>query len=272
MTVNRRNLYIAGLVSCVLLICAAAFYSFLPAKNADAVGGKFAAEPANVDVMLMSSLPLVFGEGADISDMLKSDGPPHPFYEMLQSGYNITPVDSLALPGSSLKTGGPDILILAQPRPLTPEELVTLDDWVRGGGHVLIFADPLLMWHSEYPLGDKRRPQAVSLLTPIFTRWGLDFVFDYNPVLRVTEFDADNVAPGTERVVTITAGTFMPVAGHNPANGVCNISMPPVMARCQIGKGQAIVVADADMLDTEFFANESNRLFVGNLISELAPR
>ena len=49
---------------------------------------------------------------------------------------------------------------------------------MRGGGRVLLFADPMLTRHSAFALGDRRRPQDVVLLSPILARWRLELQFD----------------------------------------------------------------------------------------------
>ena len=45
-------------------------------------------------------------------------------------------------------------MLLAHPMAQTADALVDLDRWVRGGGRVLLLADPRLEWPSERPLGD----------------------------------------------------------------------------------------------------------------------
>ena len=49
---------------------------------------------------------------------------------------------------------------MAHPLAQPAEDLVALDDWVRGGGRVLLLADPMLEWPSKRPLGDPLRPPA----------------------------------------------------------------------------------------------------------------
>src|SRR5205085_2218154 len=73
---------------------------------------------------------------------------------------------------------GLDRIVMAQPRALSPDENVVLDNWVRGGGQVLLFADPMLTEESRFPLGDRRRPEGTVLLSPILKRWGLELPFD----------------------------------------------------------------------------------------------
>ena len=51
--------------------------------------------------------------------------------------------------------------------------LVELDQWVRGGGRLLLLADPMLEWPSERPLGDRLRPPPAFADTGLLAHWGL---------------------------------------------------------------------------------------------------
>ena len=62
---------------------------------------------------------------------------------------------------------------MAHPRAQPAEALVELDQWVRGGGHVLLLADPKLDWPSERPLGDLLRPPPMFADTGLLVHWGL---------------------------------------------------------------------------------------------------
>ncbi|MBB4858457.1 hypothetical protein HNO88_001780 [Novosphingobium chloroacetimidivorans] len=152
----------------------------------------------------------------------------------------VVPLDSLAgrrglpLPQDAL-------LVLIQPRPLTPDENVALDTWVRAGGHVLLFADPMLTVHSAFALGDPRRPQDVAMLSPILDHWGLSLEFD-------------DTQRNEERYQQVR-GTSIPVnlRGQlrvSPA-GACRTEATKLLADCRIGKGRAVVIADAALFDGE---------------------
>ena len=62
---------------------------------------------------------------------------------------------------------------MAQPLAQPAEDLVALDDWVRGGGRVLLLADPMLEWPSKRPLGDPLRPPPMFMDTGLLAHWGL---------------------------------------------------------------------------------------------------
>lgn len=201
-------------------------------------------------LVMMTTLPLQWSEGGIEAD-LAQDARPHPAFARLSKHYDIVPIDDL-------KTWAPKpghILLLAQPRALAPAELVRLDDWVRKGGRVLILADPALQWGSLYPLGDKRRPLFTSLLSPLFTHWGIELVLpmtDERPLV-IRDIGAFNIR-------TQTPGEWLPKDGVRQA---CVIRAQGILADCRIGKGRALLVADADLLDTAYWEGQGMRMITG---------
>ena len=69
-----------------------------------------------------------------------------------------------------------DLALLIQPRALPPQALVALDGYVRGGGRLLLFADPQLEWPSRHGLGDPRGPVRSTLISPLLAHWGLELI------------------------------------------------------------------------------------------------
>jgi ABC-type uncharacterized transport system involved in gliding motility auxiliary subunit len=65
------------------------------------------------------------------------------------------------------------LLLMAHPLAQPAEALVALDAWVRGGGRLLLLADPMLEWPSERPLGDPLRPPPMFADTGLLKHWGL---------------------------------------------------------------------------------------------------
>ncbi len=214
------------------------------------------------DLAMMTSLPLIWGEAGNIETILSGEVKPHLFYKALQRTYNVTALDSLD--SGILDRKNPDILLLAQNRPLAPSELVALDDWIRAGGRALILADPLLKMDSRYPLGDKRRPEAVSLMSPLFNRWGLNFTFDDTKDAGLHIMEA-----GDLRVRTYSIGGFSRISKQDANIAECAPAELKLMARCRIGKGKAILIADADMLDTALLQQSDNSQFLMLLLDEL---
>lgn len=187
---------------------------------------------------LMTSLPIYWPESASVTETLDRGAEPHWVRSDLEETFRLEPLDTLD--PTSLRPL--DALLLAQPRPLSPPENVALDDWVRGGGHLLLFADPFLTEESRFPLGDKRRPQDVALLSPILARWGLELTFDD----RQDDGDHANQFAGTAVPVRL-AGKWRWQAPGAPAS--CTLEASALIARCAVGQGSVLAVADAAVLE-----------------------
>lgn len=189
---------------------------------------------------LFTSLPIFWAETDGMAEALDGGGRGHWAKEALETDSHLVPIDTLD-DGELAKL---ERLIMAQPRPLAPAENVALDDWVRAGGRLLLFADPFLTQHSRFQLGDKRRPQDMVVLSPILRRWGLELRFDDEQPQGVREITFGGAALPVD-----LAGTFARVAPG--AQAECNLSAVDVIATCRIGKGSAVIVADASVLDPE---------------------
>ena len=178
-------------------------------------------------LVLLTSLPLVFGE----SFGLDSGG--SAALTRLEQRYNVLPIgvaDAASLEGQKL-------LLMAHPRAQPAEVLVELDQWVRGGGRVLLLADPRLSWHSERPLGDRLRPPPAFADTGLLGHWGLTLS---GPL-------PDGPVEASNGKMTIVASA----PGKLQARKGCDLAGEGFVARCRIGKGRATVVADADFLKVE---------------------
>ena len=163
----------------------------------------------------------------------------------LETRYRVVPI-SVADPAELAKAR---LLLMAQPLAQPAEDLVALDRWVRGGGRVLLLADPMLEWPSERPLGDPLRPPTAFADTGLLAHWGLRLDA---PDRRETRESSLGGFP----VAVISAGQLF---------GGCEISRDRMVARCRIGKGEAIVVADADFLAAANPADEAPRNLDGLL-------
>lgn len=155
-----------------------------------------------------------------------------PIIAVLRQRFDVQPVDSPL----ALEKGNAKSLLLAQPRAFSMDELVALDRWVRRGGTALVLADPELRWPMDWPLGDRRRPPAVTLLAGMIQVWGVKLTRPHSGELR--HFLGDG------RMLTVYAASGFEDAGPN-----CRIVARGLVARCAVGKGQAIIVADADLID-----------------------
>ncbi len=201
---------------------------------------------------LMTTLPLLWEEG-DIGDVIASSGTRAPIITRLESDYDVHPLDGI----NSAKLKDIDILMLAQSRALSPTEFAALDKWVRGGGRMLLLADPALHWESIYPLGDKRRPLFTSLLSPLFKHWGVEMVLpmdEGDERYQILELDG-------RKIRTVTAGEWQLL--DNGAQ-TCDISAAAVITICNVGDGKAVMLADADILDAELWRGSGIRAVLGS--------
>jgi hypothetical protein len=193
-------------------------------------------------LLLLTSLPILFGEHFSLEEAGS------PAVKALRTRYRVLPI-SVTSP-DELARGR--LLLMAHPRAQPAEDLVALDDWVRGGGHVLLLADPMLEWPSQRPLGDALRPPPMFADTGLLAHWGL----------RLDAPDERGDAKrrfAGYRVMTISPGAL---------SGDCNVSRDRLVARCAVGKGEATIVADADLLNVTRVSSSSENLAA--LLAELA--
>ncbi|MCW2404933.1 hypothetical protein M2336_001562 [Sphingobium sp. B1D7B] len=199
-------------------------------------------------VALFSALPLhdvamgaVHGVPATQSIGLRS-----PLLRALDLHVSLHPLDAL----NDHSLAGHAAVLLAQPRAMAPEELVALDRWVRAGGRAVVLADPLLLWPDPRPLVHPGRPPLTSLLDPLLAHWGVR--------LEAAEFSAQSHGDGhggeaSDRR-TLASGALLQVAGasrfvvREPTAG-CTPAEQGFIATCRLGRGQALLVADADWID-----------------------
>jgi hypothetical protein len=185
--------------------------------------------PPRAPLGLFTSLPILWREGDGIAGQLAGPGKPHWVRSVLEECSLLVPLDTLLHPA------GFDDLLIAQPRPLEPAENVALDGWVRAGGHLLLFADPLLTSESRFALGDPRRPADTVLLEPILAHWGLALLAG----------DGARESAGTGFPVS-APGVLERLQGGPPD---CAVEQEGLVAQCRIGKGTAFIVADAALLE-----------------------
>lgn len=178
------------------------------------------------NLTIVTALPLFWDEKGGQRDA--------PILALLRTRFTVEPLDDPA----RLRATGARRLLLAQPRALTPGQLVALDRWVREGGKALVLADPLLRWPSDLPIGDRRGPPATSLLDPLLARWGF----------------APGEADSGETRHFLAGGALLTMAGYDP-------KMP--VAR-RVGEGIVTLLGDADAID--------DRLWLADPARPLDPR
>jgi len=169
-----------------------------------------------------------------------------PIITVLRQRFDVRPLDSpLALENSGART-----LLLAQPRAFSMAELVALNAWISRGGRALLLVDPELHWPMELPLGDRRRPPAITLLGAMIEYWGVK--------LMPPEAGEKRHFLGDGRVLTLYAAS-----GFKDAGPDCRIIGRGLVARCGVGKGSVTMVADADLVD--------DRLWLADPAAPLEP-
>lgn len=199
-------------------------------------------------LLLLTSLPLVFGEGFGL------EGGGSPTLKALSERYTVLPISTTS-PAELRKAS---LMMMAHPPAQTPDNLVELDAWVRGGGRVLLLADPLLEWPSDRPLGDSLRPPSMFMDTGLLKHWGLRLEPPEQPGPQMRQL-------GGYEVMTASPGSL---------SGDCKVSADRLTARCRIGRGHATIIADADLLDLEHLdgPTENNLEAVAGELANLAAR
>ncbi|MBA4090901.1 MAG: ABC transporter [Sphingobium sp.] len=161
-----------------------------------------------------------------------------PIVKLLRTRFTVIPIDDPV----QLRASGARRLLLAQPRALTPAQLVAIDKWVGAGGTALVLADPLLRWPSDLPLGDRRRAPSTSLLGALLDHWG------FAPPGVVDQAEIRHFLPD---------GPLITLSGTGRSGDA-------VMQRKRIGKGAVLLLGDADPLD--------DRLWLADPAYPLDPR
>ncbi len=229
-----------------MLLVAAALVASRARYPATGPGDPAAAVPpgARPELGLFTSLPLLWSEADDLTAQLAAERTPSPIRAALEARYRLRPLDTLR----DARLDRLRLLMMAQPRPLDPAENVALDRWVRRGGRLLLFADPMLTAPSRFALGDPRRPQDVVLLSPILAHWGLVLRFDETQPAGLREIAGSGFASNL-------AGRFALapiVAGASAGGGElpqCRIVRAGLGAACRIGRGRVLAIADAALLE-----------------------
>jgi hypothetical protein len=192
--------------------------------------------PDRPSLAVITGLPLFWDEAG-------RGGPRDaPIVTLLRTRFTVTPMDDPL----HLKASGTRSLLLAQPRALTPAQLVAIDQWVRDGGTIVVLADPLLRWPSDLPLSDRRRAPSVSLLQPLLAHWGFRPNGVEKAEIRHRTAEAYLVTLSGAQVYADGTGDRQP------------------LHRKRIGKGEVLLLGDADPID--------DRLWLADPARPLDPR
>jgi hypothetical protein len=213
----------AGAAAAALLVLVAGAVAISSGRRPGEFQPREAAERPKL--MLVTSLPLIFPEEFTL------EGGGSKALAALETRYAVVPIGTTDT--QSLKQGR--LLLMAHPLAQPAESLVELDRWVRGGGRLLLLADPRLDWPSSRPLGDRLRPPPSFADTGLLAHWGLRLEAPDEPGPKERDL-------GGRTVRTDSPGSL---------SGTCRVSSDGFVARCRLGNGRATIVADADLLNVE---------------------
>lgn len=211
---------------------------------------------------LFTTLPILWADNPDLAAQLDPAVQRHWALAELARAGRIEPLDVLAGAAGQAPLAKVRRLVMAQPRVLVPQENVALDDWVRGGGQLLLLADPALTEDSAFALGDPRRPQSVVLLSPILARWGLELRFD----------DRQALGEATREVMGLPVPVNLPGQFVTQGQDNCRLWADGLAVTCAIGKGRLVALADAAVLEREDPTGNRARGLSGLLETAFAAR
>ncbi len=200
---------------------------------------------------LFTSLPILWSDSADLGQELRNDRPPHWAKAVLAEHGQVTALDLLSAAPEPRSLDGLRHLLIAQPRALSPLENVALDNWVRGGGQLLLLADPAYTEESPLGLGDPRRPHSAALLSPILSRWGLELQFDA----------AQPMAEQDREVMGMTVPVILPGRFLTRGQANCRLWGEGLAVTCAIGQGRVFALADAALLERDDPTGQRARAF-----------
>lgn len=241
---SRRRRWLAAAAGALLVVAAAAAGLVLKDRSSDFAPRAPGDRP---ELLLLTSLPIVFPEGFSL------EGSQSPVLAALRERYDVLPIST----ADRRSLDGHRLLLMAQPNAQPAEFLVDLDQWVRRGGRVLLLADPVLEWPSERPLGDALRPPLAFGDTGLLGHWGIRL--DAPARLGPATFTIDG-----RRAHAVSPGSLVATAPQ------CHVSGDGFVARCRVGGGLAIVVADADFIDVERRSGSARANNLDILLGELA--
>jgi hypothetical protein len=121
----------------------------------------------------------------------------------------------------------------------------------------------MLTAQSSFAFGDRRRPEAIAMLSPILARWGLRLDFD------------DEQVAGLHNAEVLGVGIPVDLPGKlvADARSGCAMQAEGLVASCRIGRGHALIVADAALLEQAPEAEISaRRIALQNLIDAARNR
>jgi len=127
--------------------------------------------PKKPIIGIISSLPLETGAGG-MAAMLQGQARPFMIYQELSQAYTTKHIDQNfdSIPSDV------SMLLIVHPPPLPPMQLYAIDQYVLGGGHALIFLDPMseLAMAAQGGGGGLQAPSS-SDMKQLLRTWGVDY-------------------------------------------------------------------------------------------------
>jgi ABC-type uncharacterized transport system involved in gliding motility auxiliary subunit len=119
---------------------------------------------------IISSLPLETGAGG-MAAMLQGQAQPFLIYAELSQTYTTRMID----PNFERIPADVSVLLIAHPPPLPPRQLYAIDQYVLGGGHALVFLDPMSEVAMAAQGGGQGMAPSSSDMKPLLRAWGVDY-------------------------------------------------------------------------------------------------
>lgn len=191
--------------------------------------------PKKPVIGIISSLPLQTGAGG-MAALLQGQAQPFLIYQELNQTYTTRMIE----PNFDRIPADVNMLVIAHPPPLPPKQLYAIDQYVLGGGHALIFVDPM----SEIAQASQGQQgfsaPSSSDMKQLLRDWGVDYdsskvVLDRslaqavrtsadprNPVVRYpmwlhldsSDFDSrDQVTANLQALNLASVGALSPIKG-----------------------------------------------------------
>ncbi|HEY2446725.1 MAG TPA: Gldg family protein [Rhizomicrobium sp.] len=128
------------------------------------------ATPKKTVVGIVSSLPLEAGAGG-IAAALRGQAQPFIIYEELRQTYETRMID----PNFDRIPADVSVLMIIHPPPLPPQQEYAIDQFVLGGGHALVFLDPMSEVAMAAQGGGQMTAPSSSDMKELLHAWGVNF-------------------------------------------------------------------------------------------------
>jgi ABC-type uncharacterized transport system involved in gliding motility auxiliary subunit len=126
--------------------------------------------PKKPIIGVISSIPLQTGSGG-MAAMLQGEAHPFIAYEELSQTYTTKTIEQ----NFDRIPSDVSMIVIAHPPPLAPKQLYAIDQYVLGGGHALIFLDPISDIAQAAQGGGQGMAPSSSDMKDLLRTWGVDY-------------------------------------------------------------------------------------------------